>query len=157
MRTGELVLIRTATHSCSRAYTRSSVHPPLIPCALAQVAVPPHASSSRADLGSVLGEVQLGESVKGRRGEGRQPDEMRLILFGEVPLQAVRSLDEPIVLPVEADQRNGQPSAHRRMDVLLGAEVPPLRMCPELLVGLPDRPPDLVGVRVAPVPTAGCR
>src|SRR5690349_20678303 len=96
-------------------------------------------------------EVQLREPVKGRRGEGRQPDDVRLSLFGEVPLQTVRSLDEPIVLSVEADQRNGQPSPHRRMPVLLGAEVAPLRMCPELLVGQPDRPTDLVGLRMDPV------
>jgi hypothetical protein len=37
------------------------------------------------------------------------------------------------------------------MPILLGAEFPPLRMGPELLVGQPDRPADLVGVRVDPV------
>jgi hypothetical protein len=36
--------------------------------------------------------MQLGEPVECGRGEGRQPDEVRLILFGEVPLQTIRSL-----------------------------------------------------------------
>ena len=81
--------------------------------------------------------------------------EVRLILLGEVPLQPVRSLDEPVIVPVEADQWHGQPSPHRGMAGLLGTEVTPLRVGPEFLVGQPDRPLDLVAYAWMPNPLAG--
>src|SRR6516164_9240952 len=74
--------------------------------------------------------------------------EVRFVLCGEVALQAVGDLDKPVVLPVRPDQGNGEPSPHRGMAALIASEIPPLWMSPQLLVGEPDRPVNLVRVGV---------
>ena len=79
---------------------------------------------------------------------GRQPHEIGFVLLGELTLEPIRGLDEPIIGAVRSDQGDGQPASHRRVVFDLVAEVPPLVAGSELLVGQPDRPGDLVCVRV---------
>src|SRR5215472_16057290 len=74
--------------------------------------------------------------------------EIRLVLCGEVALQTVGDLDEPVVVPVRPDQGNGEPSPHRGMAALVASEIPPLWMSPQRLVGEPDRLVNLVRVGV---------
>jgi hypothetical protein len=63
-----------------------------------------------------------------------------LVLLGELALEPIGGLGEPVVLAVGTDERDRTPAAHRRMVVELVPEVPPLRMSAELLVRQPDRP-----------------
>src|SRR5215472_10290647 len=51
------------------------------------------------DLGPVPRKVELRERVQGGRGQCRQAHEVRFVLRREVALQAVRDLDESVVLP----------------------------------------------------------
>src|SRR5262249_40422146 len=63
-------------------------------------------------------------------------------------LRTVGDLAEAVVLPGGPDRGDSQPPPHRGMTARIGAEIAPLRMSPQLLVGEPDRPVHLVRVGV---------
>src|SRR6266704_513246 len=94
-----------------------------------------HTLLETSDLLPVPGEVQLRQGVEREGRERRQANEVRLVLFGEVTLESVGGLDEPIVLAIRADQRDRQPAAHRRVLARLFTQVTPCGMRSEFLVG----------------------
>ena len=94
--------------------------------------------------------MQLRQGVEREGRERRQTNEVRLVLLGEVTLQPVGGLDEPVVLAIRADQRDRQPTSHRRVIVELVAEVSPRGMGPQLLIRESQRAVHLVDIRVDP-------
>jgi hypothetical protein len=63
--------------------------------------------SGGSDLFPVLGQVQLGQRIERNGGQRGQPHEIRLVLLGEVALEAIRGLDEAVVRSVRADEWDG--------------------------------------------------
>jgi hypothetical protein len=102
----------------------------------------------RRDLPPIVGQMQLRGRVECRRRERRQPHQVSLVLLGELALELIGGLDEPVVLAVEPMRGNREPAPHRSMVVDLVPEGLPLRMSAELPIRQPDRPAHLVGERV---------
>ena len=76
--------------------------------------------------------------------------EVDLVQFCEVAIQPVGGLDEAVVHAVRSVSGTASQPRIEGMIVDLVSEVPPLGMSPQLLVGEPQRPVDLVCVCVDP-------
>jgi hypothetical protein len=101
--------------------------------------------------------MKLCERVESRRCERRQPNEVGFVLLGELALEPVGGLDEPVVLAVGTDERDREPASHWRMIVDPVPEVPPLGMGAELLVRQPNWLLTLWASAWMPDPFAGAR